>query len=80
MRQCWNKGDLKGGGNNPPTLNVIPATSQGCFGIGPCWDPAGMFQAIKYISGEYNASKNNKNKLFLTVLSRFDLAVTLRLP
>ena len=39
-----------------------------------------MFQAIKYISGEYNVSKNNKNQLFLTVLSRFDLAVTLRLP
>ena len=52
---------------NPPTLNVIPATSWGCFGIGPCWD-LGVFQAIIYISSEHNVSKNNKNQLFSTVL------------
>ena len=39
-----------------------------------------MFQAIIYISGEQNVSKNNKNKLFPTVLSWFDLAVTLKWP
>ena len=37
-----------------------------------------MFQDIVYISSEHNVSKNNKNKLFSTVLSRFDLVVTLR--
>ena len=81
MRQCWHKGDLRGGGGvkNSPTSNVIPATSRGCFGIGPCWD-LGMFQAILYISCEHNVRKNNKNKLFSTVLSWFDFAVTLRYP
>ena len=53
-----------GGGNNPPTLNVIPATSQGCFGIGPCWDPAGMFQAIKYISVNIMLAKTTKISYF----------------
>ena len=76
----WHKGDLKGGGyKNPPTLNDISATSRGCFCVGPCWD-LGMFQDIVYISSEHNVSKNNQNKLFSTVLSRFDLVVTLRWP
>ena len=42
-----------------------------------CWD-LGMLRAIIYITSEHNASKNNRNKLFSTVLSWFDLAVTLR--
>ena len=42
-----------------------------------CWD-LGRIQAIIYISSEHNVSKNNK--LFSTVLSWFDLAVTLRWP
>ena len=49
------------GVKNSPTLNVISATSQGCFCVGPCWD-LGMFQAIVYISSEHNVSKNNKKK------------------
>ena len=35
---------LRGGVDNPPTLNVIPATSRGCFSIGPCWDPSNTFR------------------------------------
>ena len=61
----------------PPTLNGISATSRGCFCEGPCWD-LDMFQDIVYISSEHNVSKNNKNKLFSIVLSRFDLVVNLR--
>ena len=59
---------LRSGVKNPPTLNVIPATSWVFFGRGPCWDP-GLFQAIIYISSEHNVSKNKKNQLFSTVLS-----------
>ena len=69
----------RGADKNPSTLNVIPATSRGCSRIGPCWD-LGMIRAIIYISSEHNVSKNNKNKLFSTVLSWFNLAVTLRWP
>ena len=47
---------------------VIPVTSLGYFDVGPCWD-LGMFQAIIYISSEHNVSKNNKDKLFSTVLT-----------
>ena len=39
-----------------------------------------MFQAIIYISSEQNVDKNKKNKLFPTVSSWFDLAVTLKWP
>ena len=75
-RVIWRGG---GGVKNPPTLNVISATSRGCFCVGPCWD-LDMFQDIVYISSEHNVSKNNKNNLFSTILSRFDLVVTLRWP
>ena len=34
----------------------------------PCCD-LGMFQAIIYISSEHNFRRNNKNKLFPTILS-----------
>ena len=37
-----------------------------------------MFQAIIYISREQNVRKNNRNKLFPTVVSWFDLALTLK--
>ena len=71
-------GDLKGGGViKPSNPYVIPVTSRGCFGVGLCL-VLGMFQAIIYISSKRNVSKNNKNKLFPTILGRFDLAVTLR--
>ena len=43
------------------------------------WD-LGMFQDIVYISSEHHVSKNNKKKLFSTVLRRYDLVVTLRWP
>ena len=57
---------------NPPTLNVIPATSRGCFGGGPCWD-LDMFQDIIYISSGHNVGKTTK-------ISHFQTAVTLRWP
>ena len=58
---------------------VIPVTSRGCFGVGLCWDLC-MFQTIIYISREYHVCKNNKNNLFSTVSSWFDLSVTFRWP
>ena len=72
-------GDLKRRGDviKPSNPYVIPVTSRGCFGVGLCL-VLGMFQTIICIPSERNVSKNNKNKLFLTILSRFDLAVTLR--
>ena len=63
MRQCYRKGDLRGEGGGPPTINVIPATSRGCFCTGSCWD-LGMFQAIIYISSEHNISKKKKKSIF----------------
>ena len=62
LTQGWFEG---GGGRvkNPPTLNVITATSQGCFCVGPCWD-LGMFQDIVYISSEQNVSKTKKKAIF----------------
>ena len=56
-----------------------PCNPTGVIWCRSCWD-LGMFQAIIYISSEQNVSKNNKNKLFPTVLSWFDLAVTLKWP
>ena len=58
-RVIWRGGRVK----NPPTQNVISATSQGYFCVGPCWD-LGMFQDIVYISSEHNVSKQKKKKLF----------------
>ena len=57
-----------------------PCNLSACFGVGLCWDlHLDMLQAIKYITSEYNVRKQEK-KLFSTVLSWFDLAVTLRSP
>ena len=63
-------------------LYVIPVACRGWFGVGLCWD-IGMFQAIIYISSEQSASKNviiekQQNKILLTILSWFDLGVTLK--
>ena len=66
------------GGKNPPAL-YHPCNLSGCFGIGPCWS-LGCFQAIIDISSEHNCRKNNNIKLFSTVLSWFDLVVTLSWP
>ena len=75
----------RGGGRvkNPPTLNVISATSQGCFCVGPCWN-LGMFQDIVYISSEHNVSKNNEKKAifnrFAQIWSCCDLEMTAPWP
>ena len=42
---------------------MLSLTSRGWFGVGLCWD-LGMFQAIIYISGEQNVSKNKKISYF----------------
>ena len=61
---------MKEGGGGEKTSNsyVIPVTSQGCFGIGLCWD-LGMLQAMIGITNYHNVSKNNKNQLFSAALS-----------
>ena len=56
------------GGEKPSNPYVIPVTSQGCFGVGLCWD-LGMIQAMIDITSEHNVSKNNQNQLFSAVLS-----------
>ena len=56
------------GGGKPSNPYVIPVTSQGCFGIGLCWD-LGMIQAMIDITSEHNVSKNNQNQLSSAVLS-----------
>ena len=57
-----------GEGEKLSNLYAIPVTSQGCFGVGLCWD-LGMLQAMVDITSEHNVSKHNKNQLFLAVLS-----------
>ena len=61
---------MKEGGEGEKHSNpyVIPVTSQGCFGVGLCWD-LGMIQAMIDITSEHNVSKNNPNQLFSAVLS-----------
>ena len=78
ISQCWHKGDLKGVWKPLQPLCYL-CNPRGWFGVGLCWD-LGMFQTIISISSKQNVSKNNKNKLFPTVLSRFDLAVSSKLP
>ena len=68
----------KGGDKKPSNPKCYPCNLLGLC-IGPYLD-LGIFQAIIYISSEHNVSKNNKNKLFSTVFSWFDLDVTLRWP
>ena len=78
IRQCWH-GWFEGGVKKPSNPYDISVTSREWFDVGRCWD-LGMFQAIRYFSNEQNVSKNNKNMLFPTVLSWYDLAVILKWP
>ena len=57
-----------GGGEKHSNPYVIRVASQGCFGVGLCWD-LGMIQAMIDIKSEHNVSKNNQNQLFSAVLS-----------
>ena len=52
-----------GGGEKPSNPYVIPVTSQGCFGVGLCWN-LGMIQAMIDITSEHNVSKNNQDQLY----------------
>ena len=76
-RSRVNKGELM----RVKTLQPLyhPCNFSGCFCIGPCWS-LGWFQAIIDISNEHNCRKNNNIKLFSTVLSWFNLVVTLSWP
>ena len=53
----------EGGDEKPSNPYVIPVTSQGCFGVGLCWD-LGMLQAMIDITSEHNVRKNNKISYF----------------
>ena len=77
-RQGWHKGDLMGVKTLQPLYHG-PCNLSGCFAIGPCWS-LDWYQAIIDISSEHNCRKNNNIKLFSTVLSWFDLVVTLSWP
>ena len=70
-------------GQNPTWVHMMRSpsvNSRGWFGVGLFWNLGRFKPSLLYFLSEYNVRKNNKNKLFPTVLRWFYLAVTLKWP